>query len=68
MASDCNTGEYDESDFSFALRELRQAKVVQALALELAAKKPSYKEQGADPYNTSGSFDRTKHWARVRKR
>jgi hypothetical protein len=25
-------------------------------------------EQGSDPYNTSGSFDRKKHWARVGKR
>jgi hypothetical protein len=23
---------------------------------------------GNDPYNTSGSFDRSKNWARVRKR
>jgi hypothetical protein len=25
-------------------------------------------EQGSDPYNTSGSFDRKKNWARVGKR
>jgi hypothetical protein len=25
-------------------------------------------ERGNDPYNTSGSFDRTKNWARVGKR
>jgi hypothetical protein len=24
--------------------------------------------QNSDPYNTSGSFDRKKHWARVGKR
>jgi len=68
MASNYKTAEYDESDFSFAVRELRQAKVVQALALDPGSKKPSYKEQGADPYNSSGSFDRTKNWTRVGKR
>jgi hypothetical protein len=25
-------------------------------------------QRGSDPYNTSGSFDRTKNWARVGKR
>jgi hypothetical protein len=68
MASDYETVDFDESNFSFAVRELRQAKIVQALTLELAPEKPSCKEQGADPYNTSGSFDRTKNWTRVRKR
>jgi hypothetical protein len=50
------------------VRELRQAKAVQTLALDPEPKKPSYKEQGSDPYNTSGSFDRTKNWTRVGKR
>ncbi|HEX3949629.1 MAG TPA: hypothetical protein VHW95_07250 [Steroidobacteraceae bacterium] len=58
----------DDSSFSFAVRELRQAKAVRTLTLDAAPKKPSYKEQGSDPYNTSGSFDRTKNWARVGKR
>jgi hypothetical protein len=25
-------------------------------------------DRGVDPYNTSGSFDRNKHWTRVGKR
>jgi hypothetical protein len=25
-------------------------------------------DRGSDPYNTSGSFDRKKHWARVGRR
>jgi hypothetical protein len=58
----------DDSSFSFAVRELRQAKAARTLTLDAAPKKPSYKEQGSDPYNTSGSFDRTKNWARVGKR
>ncbi len=29
---------------------------------------PMHDTCGNDPYNTSGSFDRSKNWARVRKR
>jgi hypothetical protein len=57
-----------DSTFSFAVRELRQAKAAQTLALDPSPKKPTFKEQGSDPYNTSGSFDRTKNWTRVGKR
>jgi hypothetical protein len=68
MASgDRNSGN-DDSNFTFAVRELRQAKTVRTLALDPEPKKPSYKELGSDPYNTSGSFDRTKNWTRVGKR
>ncbi len=68
MASDYKTPGANDSDFSFAVRELRKAKAAQALALDTAPKRPSYKDQGSDPYNTSGSFDRTKNWTRVGKR
>jgi hypothetical protein len=30
--------------------------------------KPVREQRSSDPYNTSGSFDRTKNWARVGKR
>ena len=68
MAIDYRTRGDNDSDFSFGVRELRQAKAAQTLALDPTPKKPSYKEQGSDPYNTSGSFDRTKNWTRVGKR
>lgn len=68
MASDYKTSRTDDSDFSFAVRELRKAKAAQVLALDPTPKKPSYNDQGSDPYNTSGSFDRTKNWTRVGKR
>jgi len=68
MASDSKTREANDSDFSFGVRELRQAKAAQTLALDPEPKKPSYNEQGGDPYNSSGSFDRTKNWTRVGKR
>jgi hypothetical protein len=40
-------------------------------SLQLDADAPSKAERdarGNDPYNTSGSFDRTKNWARIGKR
>ncbi len=38
--------------------------------LEVAGAPPkaANEERGGDPYNTSGSFDRKKHWERVGKR
>jgi hypothetical protein len=68
MASDPKIQKADDSDFSFGVRELRRAKAAQALALDPNPKRPSYNEQGSDPYNSSGSFDRTKNWTRVGKR
>ena len=32
------------------------------------ARKQGNEQRGSDPYNTSGSFDRKKNWARVGKR
>jgi hypothetical protein len=68
MDSNSKTRGAEDSDFSFGVRELRQAKAAQKLALEPGPKKTCFKEQGCDPYNTSGSFDRTKNWTRVGKR
>lgn len=68
MASDDKTLGDGDSNFSFAVPELRRAGA-QKLALDSGPKKPSsYNEQGSDPYNSSGSFDRTKNWTRVGKR
>jgi hypothetical protein len=66
-SDDRNPGDSD-SNFTYAVRELRQARVVRTLALDPGPKRPSFKEQGSDPYNSSGSFDRTKNWTRVGKR
>ncbi|HMI76166.1 MAG TPA: hypothetical protein VK495_15795 [Steroidobacteraceae bacterium] len=68
MASGHKRRADDDTSFSFAVLELQQAKAAQALALDPGPKKVSYKEQGSDPYNSSGSFDRKKHWAKVGKR
>jgi hypothetical protein len=38
------------------------------LSLDAESPKPMKPERNSDPYNTSGSFDRTKNWSRVGKR
>jgi hypothetical protein len=54
--------------FSFGTRELRGARRAQALAVEETSDKGRHTGGGFDPYNSSGSFDRRKHWERVPKR
>ena len=70
-----NGNQADDRDpkFSFGTRELREARRAQSLAL--ADAEPPRKsapstglDAGFDPYNTSGSFDRRKHWERVGRR
>ena len=68
MATEHNTQDDLESSFSFGVRELRQAKKAPELSVETAPLKAANEQRGFDPYNTSGSFDRKKNWARVGKR
>jgi hypothetical protein len=65
MTSDHQTGTDPETNFSFGVRELRQA---QTLRVNVAPLKVVDENRGVDPYNTSGSFDRNRNWARVGKR
>jgi hypothetical protein len=51
-----------------ALRQTPQAPKSFGLSLDMETLKPTKPERNSDPYNTSGSFDRTKNWARVGKR
>ena len=67
MTSDRKNGNDPESDFSFGVREMRQANALPELSVADAPLKANEK-RGFDPYNTSGSFDRKKNWARVGKR
>ncbi len=57
-----------EANFSFGVRELRQSTAARELRVEAAPIKAANDQRGFDPYNTSGSFDRKKNWARVGKR
>ena len=68
MASNFNNRGGEDTNFSFGVHELRQAKTAQRALLDSTAEKVTEKNQGSDPYNTSGSFDRKKNWLRVGKR
>jgi hypothetical protein len=68
MASNDTIGNDPESTFSYGVRELRKAKTAPELRVASAPLKAANEQRGFDPYNTSGSFDRKKNWARVGKR
>ncbi len=69
MASEHDLRSDPESIFSFGVRELREAKKIDhGLSLSVEPVNVPAGPRGFDPYNTSGSFDRKKHWARVGKR
>jgi len=64
-------GKNQGPNFSYGvreMREMRQAKQRSPLSLDTGKLKVVNENRGADPYNTSGSFDRTKNWTRVGKR
>jgi hypothetical protein len=56
--------------FSFGTRELREARRAEPRVAEEPLDKTKNNDAGGgfDPYNSSGSFDRRKHWERVGKR
>jgi hypothetical protein len=59
----------NSASFSFGTRELRRARRLSKLELEAPAPKTKLNDGGGfDPYNTSGTFDRRKNWARVGRR
>jgi hypothetical protein len=69
MTSEHKTRDDPESTFSYGVRELRQAKAASQLSVDSSAPlKAANEQRGFDPYNSSGSFDRTKNWTRVGKR
>jgi hypothetical protein len=68
MASYDTFSDDADTGFSLGTRELREARRKQELSLREVPHKPVTVQQGSDPYNTSGSFDRKKNWARVGKR
>jgi hypothetical protein len=68
MMSDDNFSSDRDTSFTLGTRELREAKRSRTLALNTAPLKAVDEHRGSDPYNTSGSFDRKKNWARVGKR
>jgi hypothetical protein len=65
MASESKNSDVN---FSYGVRELRKAKIRGSLSLDTSKLKLINENRGNDPYNTSGSFDRTKNWTRIGKR
>jgi hypothetical protein len=53
---------------AFETREQARVRRERALALEMETHRSETALRSSDPYNTSGSFDRTKNWSRVGKR
>jgi hypothetical protein len=68
MSSYSKTRNEADAAFSFGVRELRRARLAQNLRVEDAPLRAVSENRGSDPYNTSGSFDRTKNWTRIGKR
>ncbi len=73
MAKDDKVPNKSDQKFTFGVGEQRRAGAaqdlsVQGLSLDSARRKTATETAGSDPYNTSGSFDRKKNWARVGKR
>lgn len=68
MANNDKPANGQDPKFSFGVRELREATRANTLALEEKPRNSKNEGCGFDPYNTSGSFDRKKHWERVSKR
>ncbi|MEP6549192.1 MAG: hypothetical protein ABJD53_17165 [Gammaproteobacteria bacterium] len=66
--SDHKTLKDPDSDYSFGVRELRQANSAEKLNVNSAPLKAANEKRGFDPYNTTGSFDRKKNWSKVGKR
>jgi hypothetical protein len=53
---------------AFETREQARVRRERALTLDLERHRNETALRSSDPYNTSGSFDRTKNWSRVGKR
>ncbi len=68
MSTDDKSLRDAEANFSYGVSEVRQATAARELRVEHAPLKATSEKRGFDPYNTSGSFDRKKNWARVGKR
>jgi hypothetical protein len=70
MASGKRISSDQVPQFSSGTRERRKAQRAEPRAVEDPSRKPKNNDAGSgfDPYNTSGSFDRRKHWERVGKR
>ncbi len=69
-----NEGKSQDAKFNPGMRQAKQAQSTRGASANPLAldgeqqRKAANEARGFDPYNTSGSFDRRKHWVRVGKR
>jgi hypothetical protein len=68
MTSDDKFSNVRTAAAAVGTRELPKVREKQGLSLDTVPHKTATDQRGSDPYNTSGSFDRKKNWARVGKR
>jgi hypothetical protein len=57
-----------DTNFTLGVKELQRAQNAAAAPAEAETAEIVREDRGVDPYNTSGSFDRSKAWTRVGKR
>jgi hypothetical protein len=69
-----NEGKSQDAKINPGMREAQQAQSTRGASAKLLGvagqqqPKAANEARGFDPYNSSGSFDRRKHWVRVGKR
>jgi hypothetical protein len=68
MSNDVKNSNDRRGPLAFETREQSRLRRERALSLELEPHRTETALHSSDPYNTSGSFDRTKNWSRVGKR
>jgi hypothetical protein len=68
MSNDVKNSNDRRGPPAFETREQARARRERALSLDMESHGNETALCGSDPYNTSGSFDRTKNWSRVGKR
>ena len=68
MSNDIKNANDRREPPAFETREQARVRRERALAVEMETHRSETALRSSDPYNTSGSFDRTKNWSRVGKR
>ena len=68
MSNDIKSSSDRRGPPSLETREQARVRRERALSLATEPQESRTELRSSDPYNTSGSFDRTKNWSRVGKR
>jgi hypothetical protein len=68
MSNDIKNSNNRRGPPALETRERARVKRERALSLDMEPRLTETELRSSDPYNTSGSFDRTKNWSKVGKR